>query len=775
MRIARGSYTGTAADGKAITGVGFRPDVVFIKSNSAVNMVYKTKTMGFDQTKDMVGATALEPNLIISLDPDGFTLGTDSRVNAAVTNYWLALQEGANDLKCFSYIGNGVDNRALSGVGFTPDMVLLASAGAFTVKATTTDLLAAGSFSTPFVDNGGFELDMIQAFEADGLQIGANAAVNTAGTTYHGIAIKSASSLCKIISYAGTGVDGLTVTGAGFTPQAVIVLPPDGGSFPAAFRGNHSGDSSALVNAANAADIIQSYTADGFTVGTNASVNTNGANYYAIAFKAGTSSSSLTVALSNRDITVNLDDHTYHGINFGGGFGDPEINRQWSPVWGRGHHPLGGVSYGNRQIELPIRITAAALDNWAQRSRNIHLILRDAERYAASQGREGLPATLWVQLNGMTNEIIYDVLAGDLKDSALVNPAMAVTTAPRVMNVALQLTVKPFGRPQNPVSEVSASLTNGTGTFTLATLARGDVPAPQRLTVKPAQAMGRLIIGRKSRGNLANTTFALECEPGTFTGYTVSSSAASTTGGTTVTEASAHGGVVFEPNTSVIKSWGLTWTLTSNVIDWFGRYRVFLNRARGATAVSGETAQLSYGGASGDDVAVPSVTLAVGSTGFGTTAQVYSQLTDLGILNIPHRFGPNDLPPSQYKFRIVGTVTATGNQKPAWDNIFLIPLDEFYADITVPGTMTSVQSLILDQLADVPSVYVKSASGLEGLKVDYNQFSGAIVEPRKSNRWDVLIGRTTALGNSSVFLTDAFTLQSDYNPLYNRFYATNAS
>ncbi len=61
-------------------------------------------------------------NGIKSLDSDGFTLGTDGRVNTNADGY-IAIcirDDGSGDFKVGSYSGNAIDNHAITGVGFAP-------------------------------------------------------------------------------------------------------------------------------------------------------------------------------------------------------------------------------------------------------------------------------------------------------------------------------------------------------------------------------------------------------------------------------------------------------------------------------------------------------------------------------------------------------------------------------------------------------------------------------------------------------------------------------
>src|SRR3990167_1849479 len=85
-------------------------------------------------------------------------------------------------------------------------------------------------------------------------------------------------------SYTGNGVDGTEITGVGFQPDLVII---QGGSNRAVWRSSsHTGDdSSYFFQVNNAVNLIQSLTSDGFTVGDDATVNTNSTAYRYAAFK----------------------------------------------------------------------------------------------------------------------------------------------------------------------------------------------------------------------------------------------------------------------------------------------------------------------------------------------------------------------------------------------------------------------------------------------------------------------------------------------------------
>ena len=88
-RVATGTYTGDGAATQAVVGVGFQPRFVYIIRN-----VDSTNNVFFKITQDLLlsiyfnsGATQFLYGLdeIISLDPDGFTVG-DSTPNPNLIN-----------------------------------------------------------------------------------------------------------------------------------------------------------------------------------------------------------------------------------------------------------------------------------------------------------------------------------------------------------------------------------------------------------------------------------------------------------------------------------------------------------------------------------------------------------------------------------------------------------------------------------------------------------------------------------------------------------------
>ena len=97
-RMKCGSYTGNGVNNREITGIGFQPDYVIVKRAGGTNdtdssFVFRTKTMGTNESYVFCGSALT--NGIKSFTSDGFTLGTDDRVNKnGETYHYIVFKEG---------------------------------------------------------------------------------------------------------------------------------------------------------------------------------------------------------------------------------------------------------------------------------------------------------------------------------------------------------------------------------------------------------------------------------------------------------------------------------------------------------------------------------------------------------------------------------------------------------------------------------------------------------------------------------------------------------
>ncbi|MFB3882869.1 MAG: hypothetical protein ACE149_16515 [Armatimonadota bacterium] len=287
MQVAVGSYTGDGNDVRGITGVGFQPDLVIIKrTDSAVQPVWRSSAMAGDTSAYLGNNVANVSNRIESLDGDGFTIGDATEVNAngGAYHWWAFRNDGQSDLAVGSYVGNGSDNRSITGVGFQPDVV--AAKGDRASYGYWRPSSLAGDLSLAFHSSGSYA-NLIQALESDGFQVGTQVEVNYSGTTYYWFAFKAVAGICQVGSYTGDGVDNRSITGVGFQPDLVWVKRQDTG-YARAKPSTLAGDSATYLIAGTAnANVIQALESDGFQIGTDSSVNTSTETYHWVAWQAG--------------------------------------------------------------------------------------------------------------------------------------------------------------------------------------------------------------------------------------------------------------------------------------------------------------------------------------------------------------------------------------------------------------------------------------------------------------------------------------------------------
>jgi hypothetical protein len=284
FNIKTGSYSGTGVS-NPITGLGFRPDLVIIKANTAQVGVFRTKTMKGDSTAYLSNNVANFAGGISSLDNDGFTVGTAAQTNSAgVTYQWQAFgnafdpydNSGSSDFAVGSFYGNGIDSRNISRLPWQPNMVA--------IKANTTQVgvwkpsSLAGDSATYFGATAN-TANVIQAINSDGFQVGTSAQSNSSGVLSHWFAFKNGNNFTAG-SYTGTG-SAQSITSAGHRSEYVWVkrsTAVNGVSRPVRLTGNNT---QYFVATANVSDRITGFVKNGFRVGGNQTeTNTSGGTYY---------------------------------------------------------------------------------------------------------------------------------------------------------------------------------------------------------------------------------------------------------------------------------------------------------------------------------------------------------------------------------------------------------------------------------------------------------------------------------------------------------------
>jgi hypothetical protein len=185
----------------------------------------------------------------------------------------------AIQLKCGSYSGNGSDDREVTGVGFQPSFVLIKIVGSNYGVLSTTSM---GVGYSELFSSGGLATNLVQAFSADGFQVGTAAQVNSNGVTYSYCAGVEDGVNFSVGTYTGNGGATQTVSGVGFTPTGCLVRRGDTSYADGIWSSSDMAGYSLYFTGGGGAFStgIKALISDGFQVGSSNFSGASGVAYY---------------------------------------------------------------------------------------------------------------------------------------------------------------------------------------------------------------------------------------------------------------------------------------------------------------------------------------------------------------------------------------------------------------------------------------------------------------------------------------------------------------
>ena len=243
-------YTGNNIDNTSITGVGFKPDWVWLKARNQADYHYSMDSVRgalkalFQNSNDSESTFA---DSLKSFDTDGFTLGTSGDLNASsqtmVAWNWLGANTtvsntsgtitstvSANTTSGFSivaYQGTSVAGTIGHGLGVAPKMIIIKRRTAFaedwlvyhsTLGATKNLKLntTAGEATSSSPFNNTAPTSTVFSVESDGT-------TNSSSSTYIAYCFAEVKGFSKFGSYVGNGSTDGTFIYTGFKPAFVMV------------------------------------------------------------------------------------------------------------------------------------------------------------------------------------------------------------------------------------------------------------------------------------------------------------------------------------------------------------------------------------------------------------------------------------------------------------------------------------------------------------------------------------------------------------------------
>jgi len=299
-------YTGTGSS-LGVTGAGFQPDLVWIKSRSAatdhalydaVRGVQKQieSNSTTDETTETTGLTAF--------GSDGFTVGALAQVNTNTATYvaWCWKEGVTPGFDIVTYTGNGSNRTINHNLGAVPKLIIvkaLTTAGtdqgwpvyqAANTAAPETDYLLLNSTAATADDN---TLWNDTAPTTTVFSVGTSALVNTNSDTYVAYLFAEVEGFSKFWSYTGNGSADGPFVWTGHRPRWVMIKRTDtvaSWHLMDAARSSYNVVINDLFPDSSVVEIssvsLVDFTSNGFKVRDNAtaSINTAGGTYIFVSF-----------------------------------------------------------------------------------------------------------------------------------------------------------------------------------------------------------------------------------------------------------------------------------------------------------------------------------------------------------------------------------------------------------------------------------------------------------------------------------------------------------
>ena len=242
-------YSGTGSS-NAITGVGFQPDLTWIKARShtyAHCLIDAVRAVGTTIASNSSSAAYSSATEITSFNTDGFTLGTDNGVNNGSHTFvswnWKANGAGSantdgtinttatsvNTTSGFSiskYVGNGTGGATIGhGLGKVPKWIIIK-------KTSGTEQWVIGESASGFTKNLHFTTGTTNtsssvwndtAPTSSVFSVGTNSGTNSSGQTYIAYCWSEIIGFSKMGKYIGNASTNGPMVFCGFKPAYVLI------------------------------------------------------------------------------------------------------------------------------------------------------------------------------------------------------------------------------------------------------------------------------------------------------------------------------------------------------------------------------------------------------------------------------------------------------------------------------------------------------------------------------------------------------------------------
>jgi hypothetical protein len=245
-------YTGNGTTDRAITGVGYQPDFVWIKNrttNFGSRLLDSVRGATKELFSNVTNTETTNTEGLKSFDSDGFTLGNHGGTNENSSNFvswnWLAGGTASSNtdgsitstvsasttsgFSIVSYTGTGANATVGHGLGSALDFIIVKKRNGAVSWCTTGT--ANGWDQCLFLDttdqSGSYTFWQSTAPTSSVFSIDGSSAVNGSGDTFIAYCFAEKKGFSKFGSYTGNGSTDGTFVYTGFSPAFIIVKRTD--------------------------------------------------------------------------------------------------------------------------------------------------------------------------------------------------------------------------------------------------------------------------------------------------------------------------------------------------------------------------------------------------------------------------------------------------------------------------------------------------------------------------------------------------------------------
>jgi hypothetical protein len=243
-------YTGTGAS-QSITGVGFQPDWVWVKSRSAATdhaLYDAVRGVQKQLESNTTDAETTQTTGLTAFGSDGFTVGALAQMNTSAATYvswnWKANGAGstntagtitstvsvstASGFSVLTYIANGTNNATIGhGLGTTPVFAIVMRRDAVHHSRIGTSVTASSSSpATGYLStNSAFDYGsgLFNSFNSTTITVGTSGDINTNGSYYVMYCFAAVAGYSAFGSYTGNASTDGTFVFTGFRPAYVMI------------------------------------------------------------------------------------------------------------------------------------------------------------------------------------------------------------------------------------------------------------------------------------------------------------------------------------------------------------------------------------------------------------------------------------------------------------------------------------------------------------------------------------------------------------------------